>query len=131
MKKAKSILKKMYVAKTHEPIYAVLEMKATTTADNYKLFAVEEVKVDGTTRLKKCQMDIAYIANMNKSKWCRDITTDSHRGSVFVKCIWRDNKRKWEPLELKDDVKLPSLMEDIRKNIVEMEQSDSDSGDDE
>lgn len=127
MKKAKALVKKVYVAKTNGPIYAVLEMKATKTADNYKLFAVEQVKVDSTTRLKKCQMDIAYIPNMEKSKWCRDITTDSHRGSVFVKCIWRDAKRKWEPLELKEDVKLPSLMEDIRKNIVEMEESDSDS----
>ena len=105
-------------------------MKATTISDNYKLFAVEQVKVDSTHLLKKCQMDIAYIPSMEKSKWCRDITTNSHKGSVFVKCIWRDTKRKWEPLELKPDVKIPSLMEDIRKNIIEMEGSGSDSDSD-
>lgn len=128
MKKVDGIIKRIYIAKTAEPIFAVLEMKTTKTADNYKLFAVEQIKDKGDVRLKKCQMDIAYIANMEKSKWCREITTNSPKGSVFVKCVWRDDKRKWEPLEIAD-VKLPSLMDDIRKNIVEMEQSDSDTGD--
>jgi hypothetical protein len=130
MKKAKGLVKKVYVAKTNDPVYAVLEMIATKTSDNYKMFAFEQIKSGSSTKLKKCQMDIAYIPDIKKSKWCRDIITNSHRGSVFVKCIWRDEKRKWEPLELKDDVKLPSLMDDIRKNIVEMEQSDSDSDED-
>jgi hypothetical protein len=128
MKKVDGIIKRVYIAKTAEPIFAVLEMKTTKTADNYKLFAVEQIKDKGDVRLKKCQMDIAYIANMEKSKWCREITTNAPKGSVFVKCVWRDDKRKWEPLEIAD-VKLPSLMDDIRKNIVEMEQSDSDTGD--
>jgi hypothetical protein len=127
MRKSKSLIKKVYVAKTNDPIYAVLEMKNTKTADNYKLFAVEQVVVGEAIRLKKCQMDIAYIPDMKKSNWCRDITTNSHKGSVFVRCIWREDKKKWEPLEVKGDVRLPSLMEDIRKYLIEMEESDSDS----
>ncbi len=127
MKKSKSLIKRVYVAKTNDPIYAILEMKATKTADNYKMFAVEQVKVGDSVRLKKCQMDIAYIPDLEKSKWCRDIVTNSQSGTVFVKCVWRENKKKWEPLELKNDMRLPSLMDDIRKNLVEMEESDSDT----
>lgn len=129
MIRSKALVKKVYVAKTNEPIYAVLEMKSTNTVDNYKLFAVEQVKDGSSIKLKKCQMDIAYIPNMERSRWCKDLITRSHRGSVFVKCVWRDDKRKWEPLDVKNDVKLPSLMEDIRKNIIEMEISDSDTDD--
>lgn len=131
LQKSKNIVKRYFISKTNDPIFAILEMQSTKTADNYKLFALEQEHVkDNRIRLKKCQMDIAYIPNMQKSQWCKDITTASPKGSVFVKCIWRDAKNKWEPMELKTDVKLPSLIDDIRKNIVEMEKSDSDSGDD-
>lgn len=127
LQKSKNIVKKIYVANTSDPIYAILEMKSTNIPDIYKLFAVETVGTGSETRYKKCQMDIAYIPNIKISQWCRDITTKSHNGCVFVKCIWRDDKRKWEPIELKPDSKLPSLINDIRKHIVAMEQSDSDS----
>ena len=130
MIKSKKIVKNVYVAKTDDPFYAVLEMKPTKIADNYKLFAVEQIKVGDVIKLKKHQMDIAYIADMNKSIWCRDITTDSHKGNVFVKCVWRHDKRKWEPIELVHNVRLPTLMDDILKNLVEMEVSDSDSDSD-
>lgn len=129
LQKSKSIIKRVFVSTTNDPVCAILEMQTTKTADNYKLFALEQVKEGTRIRLKKCQMDIAYIPNMQKSQWCRDITTASPKGSVFVKCIWRDAKSKWEPMELKTDVKLPSLIDDIRKDIVEMEKSDSDSND--
>lgn len=126
--KSKSLVKKIYVAKSSEKsIYAVLEMKGTNTVDNYKLFAVEQVIEGTSTKLKKCQMDIAYIPTIEKSRWCKEIITGSHKGSVFVKCIWRDEKRKWEPMEVKKDVKLPSLMEDIRKDLVILEESESES----
>jgi hypothetical protein len=127
LQRSKNIIKRVFVSTTNNPVCAVLEMQSTKTADNYKLFALEQVKEGTRIRLKKCQMDIAYIPNMKKSQWCKDITTASPKGSVFVKCIWRDAKSKWEPMELKTDVKLPSLIDDIRKDIVEMEKSDSDS----
>jgi hypothetical protein len=127
LKKSKDLTKIIFVAKTNNPIYAVLEMKPTSIADNYKMFALEQVRDGSKVRFKKYQMDIAYIPNMKKSIWCKEITTKSATGSVFVKCIWRDEKQKWEPFELKEDVKLPSLMEDIRKDIVEKEQSESDT----
>jgi hypothetical protein len=129
-RRVKSLIKKVYTSKSDKPIYAILEMKSTKTADNYKLFAVEEIKVDGVTKLKKCQMDIAYIPDMKCSLWCRKITTETPNGSVFVKCIWREDKKKWEPIEVKENARLPTTMEEIRKNLVEIEQSESESDDD-
>ena len=55
------------------------------------------------------------------------LINNSPKGSVFVECLWRDDKRKWEPLDINTEVRLPSLMSDIRENIVEMEEMDSDS----
>lgn len=127
LRRSKRLVKQVYVAKTSEPIYAILEMKATKTVDNYKMYAVDKVKKGGAVKLKKCQMDIAYIGSIDKSKWCRTIINNSQKGSVFVKCVWRDNVRKWEPLELEENVKFPSLMVDIMENIIEMEESDSDT----
>ena len=128
MTKSQSIVKKIYVAKNDEPIYAILEMKATKIADNYKLYAVEQIVENNVPRLRKYPMDIACIPSIEKSKWCKDIVTESQKGSVLVKCIWRDNRRKWEPLEVKDNVKIPSLIDDIRGKLIEMEKSDSESG---
>lgn len=122
--KSKNIVKNVFVAKNDSPVYAILEMQTTKTADNYKLFALEKLN---DTKFKKCQMDIAYIPNMQKSQWCIDITNDSPTGCVFVKCIWRNDKKKWEPLCVQPDVKLPSLIDDIRKHIIEIEQSESDT----
>ena len=124
------LTKTVFVAKTDSDIYAILEMKATKTADNYKLYAVDKVKIGGSIKLKKYQMDIAYVPDIETSEWCKDIFNHSNNGTVLVKCIWRDSKRKWQPLELCENVKLPSLMEDIRKSLVEIEESDSDSEDD-
>ena len=40
-------------------------------------------------------------------------------------------KKKWEPLEeVTENVKIPTTMDDIRKELVEMEVVDSDSDDD-
>jgi hypothetical protein len=91
------------------------------------MYAVEKVQNGGITKLRKYQMDIAYISSIKKSEWVRDIINDSPKGSVFVKCIWRDDKHKWEPLELVKNVRLPSLMDDILEKIHVMEESDSDS----
>jgi len=129
-RRIKSLIKKVYTSKTDKPIYAILEMKSTKTADNYKLFAVDEIKIDGVTRLKKCQMDIAYIPDMKCSLWCRKITTETPNGAVFVKCLWREDKKKWEPIEVKDNVRLPTTMDEIRNNLVEIEQSESEEEDD-
>ena len=93
------------------------------------MYAVDKIKIDNKVKLKKCQMDIAYISGIKKSQWCRDIINKSPKASVFVRCMWRDDKHKWEPIEVIDNVNLPSLMEDILEKLVEMEESDSDSDD--
>lgn len=125
----KKLVKISYSAKTSDDIYAVLEMKATRIPDNYKMSALEVVEKKGRSLHKKFPMDIAYISDMKKSLWCRDITSNNSKGSVIVKCLWRNDKKKWEPIELSDQ-KFPSLISDIRENLIEMEDSDSDSDSD-
>lgn len=121
--------KKSYVAKNDSPIYAILEMKATRLVDNYKMYAIEKVVDNNVPRLKKYQLDIAYIPNIKKSKWCKDITVSSTNGSVLVKCLWKDDKRKWEPMEHVTDIKFPSYIDEIREKLIEIDQSDSDCSD--
>ena len=130
LKKSQRPVKKVFVAKTNEQFYAILGMKTTKIADNYALFAVEQIKNSDSPIpiLRKYPMDIAYISDINKTNWCRKIMTDSQKDVVFVKCVWRHDKGKWEPLELKD-VKIPSLIEDIRKYLDVIEESDSESDD--
>jgi len=123
--KSKSLIKKEFISKTNNDIYAILEMCATLQPDNYKLFALETVTINAQTKLKKCQMNIAFIPDIKKSIWCREIMNSNK--IVFVKCIWRHNKKKWEPLEVVNDVKLPTLIDDIRKQLVEIEIDDTDS----
>lgn len=124
-----SLSKKSYVAKNDSPIYAILEMKATRLVDNYKMYAIEKVVDNNVPRLKKYQLDIAYIPNIKKSKWCKDITVSSTNGSVLVKCLWKDDKRKWEPMEHITDIKFPSYIDEIREKLIEIDQSDSDCSD--
>lgn len=123
--KSKALVKKEFISKTSNDIYATLEMCSTLQPDNYKLFALETIIVNSQTKLKKCQMNIAFIPDIKKSVWCREIMNSNK--SVFVKCIWRHNKKKWEPLEVINDVKLPTLIDDIRKQLVEIEVDDTDS----
>ena len=127
LQRSKRLIKKVFMAKSNDPIYAILEMKATSTVDIYKMNAVEKVVTDGKTKLKKYQMDIAYISSIEKSGWARDIINESSNGSVLVKCIWRDDKHKWEPLVIAKNIRLPSSMDDILEKILVMEESDSDS----
>ena len=94
MKKSRGLVKKVYIAKSNKPIYAILEMQATRLHDIYKMYAVEQIKNGDHYKLKKCQMDIAYVPNINKSTWCREVITKSHKGTILVKCIWRDEKKK-------------------------------------
>ena len=70
-----------------------------------------------------------YIPNIKKSKWCKDITVSSTNGSVLVKCLWKDDKRKWEPMEHVTDIKFPSYIDEIREKLIEIDQSDSDCSD--
>lgn len=127
MQRSKRMTKRVFTAQTDKPIYAILEMQATKTADNYKMFALERITENESTRYRKFQMDIAYVPNIKKSKWCKDITISSPKGAVFVKCVWRDDKKKWEPLEEMPGVKLPTLIDSIKDSLIEMEISDSES----
>lgn len=122
----KRLIKISYSSKTSDDIYAILEMKATRTPDNYKMSALELKKENGRQCYRKFPMDIAYISDLKKSTWCRDITSNNSKGSVIVKCLWRNDKKKWEPIELSDQ-KFPTLIDEIRENLIEIEDTDSDS----
>jgi hypothetical protein len=124
------IINVTYISKTTEAIYANLQMKATDIPDNYKMYAFENIERDGRIRKKKFQMDIAYIPNMKKSKWCREITGNTSNGVVMVNCLWNNNKKKWEPMTLCKNIKVPTNMTEIRKYLLEMEDSGSDSDSD-
>ena len=124
--KSKTLVKKEFVSTTSNDIFAILEMKTMHQPDNYKLYALETCIINGITKLKKCQMDIAYIPNIEKSKWCREITNS--KDNIFVKCIWRNDKKKFEPFEVAD-VKLPSLIDDIKKKMIEIEIDNTDDED--
>ena len=127
--KNKKITKVTYMSKDNNPVHAILRMEATKTVDNYKLYAVDKIMTEnGNSRYRKVYVDIAYVSNMKDSLWCRDIINNSPTSSVFVKCKWNDSKKKWEPIEqMGDEIKLPSLMSDIRDSLIEIEESDSDS----
>jgi hypothetical protein len=114
--------KKTFIPKNNDPIYAVLEIKQTSIPDNYKLYAIDTVVINDLTRYKKIQLDIAYIPSIDKSNWCKNILSMSRttKKPVHVKCIWRDEKQKWEPIDVVE-VKIPSFMSDIKTNIIEIE----------
>jgi hypothetical protein len=125
----KRLIKISYSAKSSDDIYAILEMKGTRIPDNYKMSALELRTKNGEKRHRKFPMDIAYIPDLKKSLWCRDITSKNSNASVMVKCIWRNDKNKWEPMELSSE-KLPTMINKIREHLIEIEESDSDSDND-
>lgn len=125
-KKTPKLIKVVFTSKSSEPVYAVLQMKTTSIPDNYKMFALEEIDCDGYVKHKKFGMDIAYIPDIDKSIWCKDITNNSPKGTVMVKCLWVNEKKKWMPIELSNQ-KLPTSMNEIRKDLLEIEDSDSES----
>jgi hypothetical protein len=104
-------------------IQAILRMEATPIPDNYDLYCVERV---GKSKLKKQKRDIAYIPDADKSKWLRDLFLNSSKPKL-MNCVWRDDRRKWEPMSVNKTAKFPTLASQLDKHLVEMEESDSES----
>ena len=121
-----NITHSMFVAKTDSPINATLEMRPTEEPDVYKLSAIEKVTNNNVHKYKRYGLDIAFIPNMDRSHWCRDIMNKSPNKRVLVKCIFRNEKHKWEPIEVDHKTKLPTLIDEIKNELDEIEFSDSD-----
>ena len=108
---------------TSGEIKAVLGMTPTSTPDNYDLYCVERV---GTNKLRKQKRDIAYIPDAEKSKWLRSLFSVDPKPKL-MNCVWRDDRKKWEPMSVNTMAKLPSLSSKIDEHLVAVEESDSES----
>jgi hypothetical protein len=122
----KKLTKYKFISSTVDPVYSVLEMKTTNTVDIYRLYSVEKIKKNNKTMLKRKKMGIAYIPTTERSKWCQKILLESNKTSLLVKCLFHDNKGKWEPIELDTKSKFPTLFSDINIEVVEMSDSDDE-----
>ena len=113
-----------YVNTGDTDVYATLEIKKTENIDVYNLYAVERKTMDNMQVLKRVPMGIAYIAGIKQSHKIRNIFNNQNK-KVLMKCKFNENKSKWEPLDIDDVSKHPTLMENI--NLVMMEMSDDES----
>ena len=104
-------------------INAILRMEPTPIPDNYDMYCVERV---GKRKLKKQKRDIAYIPDAEKSRWLRDLFLNNAKPKL-MNCVWRDDRRKWEPISVNKTAKFPTLASQLDKYLIEMEESDSES----
>lgn len=90
----------------------VFEMKKTDSIDVYTLNVVEEVIKDSKVFLKRKQIGLAYVPNMSRSKWCKEIIEQSD-GNILVNCKYHPNKEKWEPILISTS-KRPSYVSELQ-----------------
>jgi hypothetical protein len=91
----------------------IFEMKKTENIEVYHLNIVEPIQDGSVTRLKRIKIGLAFIPNVSRSKWCRDIFEETlTEGKVLVHCKYHDDKYKWEPILL-SDAKRPSLTDEF------------------
>lgn len=86
-------------------------MKKTDTSDVYILNIVEPVDKNGKVFMKRKKIGLAYIPNMERSKWCKDVSDDREDG-ILVNCKFHTDKMKWEPIEIAK-TKRPSFITDF------------------
>lgn len=114
----RKITKTVYIPKAGKKDESyVFEMKKTDSADVYKLNVVESVMKDTKTYMKRKQICLAYIPNMNRSKWCKEIM-ESSDGNVLVNCKYYADKYKWEPVLISAS-KRPSFIDDFESKLIE------------
>lgn len=104
-------------------IKAVLSMSSTSIPDNYELYCVERID---TNKIRKQKRDIAYIPDAEKSKWLRSLF-DQDTKPKLMNCVWRDERRKWEPISINTSAKIPTLSSKLDEYLIEVEESDSES----
>lgn len=115
-----------FISSTSDPVHATLEMKKTDTVDVYKLFSVEKTQKGIKNILMRKKMGIAYVPTLERSQWCRDTLSKAKKDSVLVKCLFHNREGKWEPVEVDEKSRFPTLFSDIDIEIVQVSDSDND-----
>lgn len=134
VKKSKNIGMRLKLRKTYytskdnidsknNEIKAVLSMVSTSIPDNYELYCVERID---TNKVRKQKRDIAYIPDAEKSRWLRSLF-DQDTKPKLMNCVWRDDRRKWEPISINTSAKIPTLSSKLDEYLIEVEESDSES----
>ena len=111
-----------YINTTGNDIFATLEIKPSGNVDVYKVNSVERIIVEGKKILKRIQMGIAYINGIQQSHKLRELF--NNKTSLLMKCKFNDDKSKWEPLEIDENAKHPTFINDIDLEMMELSDSD-------
>jgi len=106
--------KQVYTPKKNKKY--VFDMRKTNTTDVYMLNIVDPVMKNGKKQLKLIKVGIAYIPNIERSKWCKEMTES--RDNILVHCEYHKDKYKWEPKSLAEDAQKPSLVSDFNLETV-------------
>ena len=101
---------KIYVPKSGtDATDYVFEMQKTEDIDVYKLNILQpKLCDDGVERLKRIKVGFAFVSPLKTSTWCREIM-DKHNGVAYVNCKYHEDKNKWEPVSIAENVSKPSL----------------------
>ena len=113
-----------YINQSDDDVFAVLDMKQTENPDVYKLYSVQKETVDKKILLKKINMGIAHIKGIETSHMIRKLFKD--KKSVLMKCKFNNDNSKWEPIEEEKKQRIPSMIDDIESQLVQMEMSDDE-----
>ena len=114
-KTPKNIAKQIFTPKTGKQKYDyIFEMKKTELIDVYILNLVEIVLDPNTNKrlLKRKKADIAFVPDMDRSIWCKEIFTKSDSDAILVKCKFHSDKNKWEPFET-SNASRPSIINEF------------------
>jgi hypothetical protein len=116
----KKIEKNIYMPKDGKPDKSyIFEMQKTNTVDVYNLNIVQSVIKDGKSMLKRIKVCLAFVPNLEKSRWCENLFESSDSDTILVNCKYHEDKQKWEPIKVVTDAKKPSLTNDFE--ICQME----------
>lgn len=114
----KKNIKTIYIPKSNisDKKY-IFEMKNTNIVDVYILNVVEYIIKGEKTHLKRIKIGLAFIPNVAKSKWCKEImeNTDSN---ILVHCKFHEDKNKWEPISVSTS-KRPSAITDFDVKYID------------
>jgi len=113
-----------YINQSEEDVIIVLDMKQTENPDVYKLYSVKKEIIDKKVLLKKINMGIAHIKGIETSHIIRKLYID--KKSVLMKCKFNNDNSKWEPIEEEKKQRIPSMIDDIESQLVQMELSDDE-----
>lgn len=119
------LTKYKFISSSADPVHATLEMKKTDTVDIYRLYSVERSSKKKSILVRK-KMGIAYIPTTERSQWCQSVLSKSKKNSILVKCMFHNNKGKWEPIEVDKKSKFPTLFSKIDVEVMQMSDSDED-----